>query len=156
MAHHLPIANGFSKEQDERLCATGYPKEFFQIAGQSERIIYENYFSYLIPVNKHILPGFSGVPFLNSKGRGRGRLPFRQCQHGLCRKREHPEEFMSLLGRIGVSCENLDSHAQCLEKGGEKTIKDTTRKEKVAALAQFQLGRPEGYFTDIIPTKGSK
>lgn len=44
MTHYLPIANGFSIDQDQPLYAIGYPKEFFQVTGQSERITYENHF----------------------------------------------------------------------------------------------------------------
>ena len=156
MAYHLPIASGFSRSRDEPLYAIGYPKEFFQIAEQSAGMTYENHFSYMIPVNKHVLPGFSGAPFLNSKGEVVAVSHSSSSNMADAVKREHLEEFMNLIGRIGVSCENLDSHTQCLEKGVKKTIKDANGKGEVAALAQFQLGRPEGYFIDIIPTKRSK
>ena len=155
MTCYLPIADGFPTERNEPLYAVGYPEKFFQIAGQSERITFEDHFSYLIPVNKDILPGFSGAPFLNSEGEVVAMLHSSNSNMVSGIKVAYIKEFLEETGRIGVSCGSLPSFMKCFQKGAERTREDANGEGEVSVLARYQLGRPDGYL-DATPTHRTK
>lgn len=138
--HYLTIARHFSKEEGN-LRIIARPRGDFQTARQVEEITYEDGFSYLIPMNRNIIDGYSGSPVLNSEGDVVAVL--QSSSHNMASgvRLGLLQQFVAMA--IGVECFDLSFMGACLHRAMNRT---QTMAQRGNPIARHQIGDPDSAF----------